>query len=80
MVGAAFLAGELGFGGDELATEGFGEDALGELVGAGGGDSLFDGVGEFEEGFQVAEPFRLCLSHQRRDAAATFSKVAALRL
>ena len=33
-VGAAFLAGNFGFGGDELAPEGFCQDGLRQFVGA----------------------------------------------
>ena len=40
----ALLAGEFCLGGDELATEGLGQDSLGEFVGAlrGCSDALFD--------------------------------------
>ena len=44
LVGAAFGAGRIRLGGDQLAGEGFGEDGLRELVGAGGGggDATFN--------------------------------------
>jgi hypothetical protein len=44
------LAGQFGLGGDEFAAEGFGENRLRDLVGAGGGcgHARFDGVGGVE--------------------------------
>jgi hypothetical protein len=55
------LAGQLGLGGDEFAAEGFGEDRLGDLVGAGGGrgQACLDGVGELEQGVHAADDFVL---------------------
>ena len=47
---AAFLAGELGFGGDEFAAERLGEDGLGEVVGTRSCQfqSILDSIREFQ--------------------------------
>ena len=60
-VGAAFAAGEFGFGGDEFSAEGFGQDGLCQFVRAFrcGGHVFFNGVRELEEGFDAADDFVL---------------------
>ena len=56
---AVFAAGEFGFGGDEFAAEGFGEDGLGQLVHSSPGLFVagFDGLGEGEEVVYPADDF-----------------------
>ena len=60
-IGAAFAAGEFGFGGNEFAPEGFGEDGLGEFVHPlpGAGELGFELVHQGEEGIDPADDFVL---------------------
>jgi hypothetical protein len=60
-VGAVFAAGEFGFGGDQLAAEGFGQDRLRDLLNASCRclDAGFDLVGEREQGLDAADDFLL---------------------
>ena len=68
-------AGELGLGGDQLAAEGFGEDSLGDFVGAGDGDREADVVERLEpaslraedRGIHVAEEEMQRPDSRRRD-------------
>ena len=56
-VGTALLAGEVGFGRDELAAEGFGEDGLLELLGPrrGLGHPALDVIGQLGQGYDAAD-------------------------
>ncbi|MCI0333149.1 MAG: hypothetical protein L0228_08000 [Planctomycetes bacterium] len=58
---AVFAAGELGLGGDQLASKGFLQDGLREPVGPRGGrrSAPLDRLGEFEEGVDAADDFVL---------------------
>ena len=61
LVGAAFAAGQFGFGGDEFASEGFCEDGLREFIGtnSSGGNAPFNCVGQFEQGLDAPNHFFL---------------------
>lgn len=69
LVGAALAACEFRLGRDELAAEGFGEDGLGELVGAlgCGFDPLLERIGEFEEGFDPPDDFPFFVEGRNRN-------------
>ena len=69
LVAAAFTARELGFGGYQLAAEGFREDGLRELVGTSrrGRDAGVDGVSKFEESTDAANDLELLGQGRQRD-------------